>query len=218
MALNKYYGIKCNHNNLHNNTVKYLTSTDCNYTIGIDPVVVIKNSDINFIICENKAEVTVTQYYFNESDKLIECSYTFPLEEGSAICSFEADINGKIIIGKCIEKTKAFQLYDDAIAQGHGASMIESCSDDIFKVTLGNVPGKANIKIKFIYVISLQSSLIENKIIGTRFYLPSVIAPRYGKFNVLNNIDFLVSSALQNASEIFLLKVSKLTAKNSCLL
>ena len=40
------------------------------------------------------------QAYVNLSHKAMEAKYVFPLNEGAAVCGFEAFINNKHVIGK----------------------------------------------------------------------------------------------------------------------
>ena len=55
------------------------------------------------------AQVSLVQYYVNDSNNQIECRYIFPLDSFSTVCSFEAEINGEIIVGKAKEKEIAKQ-------------------------------------------------------------------------------------------------------------
>ena len=53
------------------------------------------------------AQVSLVQYYCNNTDAQLECRYVFPLDSFSAVCGFEAEINGEIIVGKVKEKQEA---------------------------------------------------------------------------------------------------------------
>ena len=54
---------------------------------------------------------------------------------------FDVMIRGKTVVGKVHEKEKAANIYDDAIASGHGSYMVEkSETSDTFKMSLGNLP------------------------------------------------------------------------------
>lgn len=61
----------------------------------------------------------------NTSDKPIEAKYVFPLEDGAAVCGFEAFINDKHVVGKVKEKEQARTEYRQAIQAGHGAYLME---------------------------------------------------------------------------------------------
>ena len=46
------------------------------------------------------SRVTVTQRFQNVEKTPIEAVYSFPLEEGSAVCGFEAEVDGRRIVGR----------------------------------------------------------------------------------------------------------------------
>ena len=49
----------------------------------------------------------------------------FPLDEHAAVCEFEAEIQGKKIVGVVKEKEQAAREYAQAIRQGDGAYLLE---------------------------------------------------------------------------------------------
>lgn len=57
-------------------------------------------------------------------DLLLIVRFTFDLEN-AVLYSFEIDINGRKYVGKCKEKGKAFDEYNDSLALGHGAYLLE---------------------------------------------------------------------------------------------
>ncbi len=56
------------------------------------------------------ANVEFTLVYQNEEDNPIEAIFTFPLDEKSAIYRFEAEIEGRLIIGECQDKDQVGSL------------------------------------------------------------------------------------------------------------
>jgi len=120
------------------------------------------------------AEVNVLQFYANTESVPIEAKYVFPLDSNSAVCDFQADINGKIVQGKVKEKQQAKAEYNAAIQRGDGAYLLEQEKADIFQVSVGNIPANTRVNIKITYVVELESD-------GdyVRFTLPTTIAPRY---------------------------------------
>jgi len=127
-------------------------------------------------IVDTVAMVTVFQEYYNENAHEIEAKYVFPLDEHAAVCGFEAFINGKHIIGKVKEKEQAHVDYAAAIAQGHGAYLLDESSfedaESVFVVQVGNLPSKTTAVIKITYVteLPLQSGAV------VQFMIPSTIA------------------------------------------
>lgn len=130
------------------------------------------------------AHVVVTQRYLNDGMSPLECKYCFPLEEHAAVCEFEAFINGKHIIGVVQSKKQARETYDDAIASGQGAYLLEQTAPDVFTMTVGNLPPSQEVLIRITYVVELRLDEISGSLL---FSLPTTIAPR--KYQEPNNND-----------------------------
>ena len=118
--------------------------------------------------------VVVIQRYRNDESQPIEAVYKFPLEEGAAVCGFEATIDGRRVVGHVEEKEKAFVEYDEAMASGHGAYLLDQEQADVFTVSVGNVPPGKEVVLRITTVSELA---LEGDAI--RFTLPTTISPRY---------------------------------------
>jgi Ca-activated chloride channel family protein len=120
------------------------------------------------------ARVTVTQRYRNVEEKPIEALYVFPLDERAAVCGFSALVDGVEIVGEVRERDEAFERYDDAISDGHGAFLFDQERFDVFTARIGNLlPGKeAVVRISYVAELALEGD-------DLRFTLPTTISPRY---------------------------------------
>ncbi|XP_078686407.1 von Willebrand factor A domain-containing protein 5A-like isoform X3 [Branchiostoma floridae x Branchiostoma belcheri] len=137
----------------------------------------LKEINVQVDIIGYVSNVTSSLEYQNEEDNPIEAVFVFPLDESSAVYKFEALIEGRRVIGKVKEKQKAREEYDDAIASGEGAFLLEEDdrAGDVFKCSVGNLPPKTSATVRLSYVSELpveaDSSL--------KFVLPAVLNPRY---------------------------------------
>src|SRR6516225_381907 len=120
------------------------------------------------------ARVSVTQRYINHEVTPIEAVYVFPLEEGAAVCAFEAVIDGTLVIGEVQERDEAFRMYDDAIERGDGAFLLDEERPDVFQASVGNLPPGKEALLKLTYVAELA---VEDG--ALRFSLPTTVSPRY---------------------------------------
>ena len=93
------------------------------------------------------SEVTITQRYTNLETVDVEAVYVFPLEEGAAVCGFSARVGDRLIYGRVEEREKAFEVYDDAMAAGHGAFLLDQERPNIFTVAVGNLRPQQSIEI-----------------------------------------------------------------------
>ncbi len=120
------------------------------------------------------ARVAVAHRYVNRETTPIEAVYVFPLSEGAAICGFEAVVDGTLVVGEVQEREKAFETYDEAMEQGHGAFLLDEERPDIFQASVGNLlPGK-EVLVRLTYVIELTIDAGR-----ARFTIPTTVSPRY---------------------------------------
>jgi Ca-activated chloride channel family protein len=99
------------------------------------------------------AKVTLRQRFRNVEDNPIEVVYKFPLPEGAAICGFKAIVDDRVIEGQIEERDKAFELYDKALSDGHGAQLLDEERPNIFTLSVGNVKPQSTVVIEISYVI-----------------------------------------------------------------
>jgi Ca-activated chloride channel family protein len=120
------------------------------------------------------ARVTLHQSYHNAEIVPLEVVYTFPLDEGAAVCGFEATVDGVRYVGRAMERDEAFKLYDDALEAGHGGYLLDEERGDVFTASLGNVKPGSEVALSITYVTELAAEGA-----AVRFTLPTTVSPRY---------------------------------------
>ena len=125
-------------------------------------------------VVDAAARVTVRQSYRNLEDVPLEVVYTFPLDEGAAVCAFEAIVDGVRYVGRAKEREEAFNEYDDALEAGHGGFLLDEQRADVFTASLGNMKPGASVELAVTYVTELAA---EGQ--AVRFTLPTTVSPRY---------------------------------------
>ncbi|CAF1013391.1 unnamed protein product [Rotaria sordida] len=127
------------------------------------------------------ADVIITQVFQNDEFVPVEAVYCFPIEENAAIYGFVARIDDeREIVAEIKEKKAAQQEYTQALAQGHGAYLLEQdeASNDIFPISVGALKPGSQCYITISYVSELDL-LHSSKKPTIRFVVPTIIAPRY---------------------------------------
>ncbi|XP_040277147.1 von Willebrand factor A domain-containing protein 5A-like isoform X4 [Bufo bufo] len=123
------------------------------------------------------ADVSATLKYKNEEEKAVEAIFVFPMDEDSAVYSFEAKVEGKTIVADLQEKKQAHKTYDEAISQGQQAFLLEEdeSSADVFSCNVGNLPPgqEAEVTLKYVRELPVEADG------AVRFVLPAVLNPRY---------------------------------------
>ena len=120
------------------------------------------------------SRVTLSQRYRNDGEKPLEAVYVFPLDEGAAVCGFEALVDGRVVAGEVMEREKAFEAYDEAIAAGHGAFLLDEERADVFTASIGNLRPARRSSSRI-----TTSSELAAEGDGLRFTLPTTVSPRY---------------------------------------
>lgn len=125
------------------------------------------------------AQVKIEAQYLNQDVEANEVRFVFPVEEDSAVYSFEANIGNKHLIAKCKDKEVARKEYEKAREAGKMAILLSetSTSGDIFEYRLGNIPAKETVSIH----ISMFSELSCESDGAVRFHVPFVLNQRYGQ-------------------------------------
>ena len=120
------------------------------------------------------ARISVTQRYVNRESTPIEAAYVFPLDEGAAVCAFEAIVDDTVVVGEVREREDAFRMYDDAMERGDGAFLLDEERPDVFQASVGNLPPGKEALLKLTYVTELH--VADG---GLRFTVPTTVSPRY---------------------------------------
>lgn len=92
---------------------------------------------------------TVTQSFRNDRDSRMEAVYTFPLPPRAAVHNFTITIGDRVIEGTVKERQQARQEYQEAVAQGHRAALMEEERSDIFTTTVGNIGPGEQVVVRF---------------------------------------------------------------------
>ncbi|XP_014640481.1 PREDICTED: von Willebrand factor A domain-containing protein 5A [Ceratotherium simum simum] len=137
----------------------------------------LKSISVTLSICEFVAGVSATLNYENEEKVPLEAFFVFPMDEDSAVYSFEAVVDGKKIMAELQDKMKAHTNYENAISQGHQAFLLEEdmSSRDVFCCNVGNLhPGsKVALTLKYVQELPLEADG------ALRYVLPAILNPRY---------------------------------------
>lgn len=115
------------------------------------------------------------QVFHNSSTENIEGIYQFSLPKESGFIAFETILNGKSYKGVVKASREAESNYEAAISEGNTAILLEQLGEGIFQINIGNLA--PNDKVEFKLTIA---TMLEQSSKFARYYLPTVIAPKYG--------------------------------------
>ncbi|WP_437638388.1 VIT domain-containing protein [Sorangium sp. So ce854] len=120
------------------------------------------------------ARLVVRQRYRNEERRPIEAIYTFPLPSEASIAGFAMECAGRRLEGEVKEREEAFRDYDEAIAAGHGAALLDEERRNVFTASVGNLlPGEETVvEVAFVQALKADEGAL-------RLMIPTLVAPRY---------------------------------------
>ncbi|HEY9678402.1 MAG TPA: VIT and VWA domain-containing protein [Drouetiella sp.] len=140
-------------------------------TVGQCPL---KHTSVSTKISGYVARVTVKQSFSNPFSKKIEAVYTFPLSESGAVDSMTMKIGNRVIKGTIKKREEAKQIYDQAKANGHVASLLDQERSNIFTQSVANIePGQSiDVTITYVELLKYESGKFT-------YTFPTVVGPRF---------------------------------------
>ena len=120
-------------------------------------------------------EARVEQNFCNHGNKNVEVVYTFPLPWGAVLLGVDVILGDKCLSGQVVQKARAETAYEEALADGDAAIMLEKNTDHSYCLNLGNLAAgeKCRITLRYAQTLPFEQG-------GLRLMIPTVIAPRYG--------------------------------------
>ena len=141
---------------------------------GEERIFPLKHTDVRSQITGNVARVEVTQKFTNPFDEPIEATYVFPLPDEAAVDDMEILIGDKVIKGVIKRREEAREIYEQAIAEGRTAGLLEQERANIFTQSLANIrPGEdIDVTIRYTESLAFEGGNYE-------FVFPMVVGPRF---------------------------------------
>ncbi|MEV6235318.1 VIT domain-containing protein [Lentzea sp. NPDC051838] len=130
--------------------------------------------DVRATITGLVGRVVLTTGFVNTHDTALEATYLFPLPDRAAVTGMKMTAGDRVVEAELQERAQARQTYDDAIAAGRQASIVEEERPDVFTMRVGNIPAGERVTVE----LSLVGPLVFEDGAGT-FRFPLVVAPRY---------------------------------------
>ena len=95
----------------------------------------------------------MTLHYINKKDNPIELFIEIPMRSELIFDSFIAKIKDEIIKSKIVEKEKAEEKYNDAMAKGNtGILTSYNLEEKFYSVKIGNLPSKETLELKCYFI------------------------------------------------------------------
>ncbi len=121
-------------------------------------------------------ELALRQTYRNETRRVLEVVYTFPLPHQAVLLGFATELNGQRKEGAIVARREAERQYEDALTEGDAPVMLEASAEGLHTANIGNLkPGdEIVLEARFAQVLVFEQGRL-------RLAIPTTVAPRYGR-------------------------------------
>ncbi len=118
--------------------------------------------DVNAIIKEQIAEVTVTQTLLNPNNTSLEVEIFFPLPNGGIVQNFMLMVNGKELPGKLLNATEAKGIYEGIVRRKRDPALMEYAGYGLYKTSIFPIPvgEQRKITIRYTQVLDKLNDVI----------------------------------------------------------
>ena len=125
------------------------------------PPLAIKSHRVTVAIDSQLATTKVEQVFQNNTDRVLEATYIFPLPPGAVINDFAMYMNGKRVSGELVEKNQARQVYTEIVRRMRDPGILEYMGGNLFKLNVFPIPanGKQKIEVQYSEVLRGDSGM-----------------------------------------------------------
>ncbi len=125
---------------------------------GKESPVRLSTLDARVEVMGNVASTTLDMTFVNETDRVLEGEFEFPLGENESITGYALDINGKMRPGVVVEKDKGRQVFEAVVRQGIDPGLVEMTAGNNFKARVYPLPAKGSRRVQVTYQSELHLS------------------------------------------------------------
>ncbi len=115
------------------------------------PPLAILSHRVSVTIDAQLATSKVEQVFQNNTNRVLEATYIFPLPPGATINDFAMYINGERKSGELVEKDKARAVYTEIVRRLRDPGLLEYMGGNLFKLNIFPIPAGAKQKLEIQY-------------------------------------------------------------------
>ncbi len=132
------------------------------------------DSKVAIVVHGPIVETTIAQTFRNDSDRVVEATYIFPLPPDAAVSAMAIDYGNRKVHASIVKRADAQRRYEEAVAAGLGAGLLDEERPDVFTQTVSAIPAHGTV------VVTLRYDGTARYAGGTwELALPMVVAPRF---------------------------------------
>lgn len=122
----------------------------------------IRSHRVAVTVHERIAETRVVQVFRNNTDRVLEGTYIFPIPAGASVSGFAMTVNGVRQEGQVLEAAEARTIYEGIVARLRDPGLVEHMGGNLFRARVFPIParGDQTVEIRFTQTLDYQSSTL----------------------------------------------------------
>lgn len=121
------------------------------------------------------ARAVLTQTFVNHHDAALTVKYTLPLPADGAVSGFSFRVGDRRVVGEIDRREAARERFEEAVAEGRSAAILEQERSNMFTQEVGNIPAGETVVCETI--VDQPLAWLDEGMWEWRF--PTVVGPRY---------------------------------------
>ena len=162
--------------------------------VSLPPLRVTEHS-VDVTVQDQVALTTLNQTFHNDTSRVLEATYVFPLPENADLTDFQMSFNGKMVQGEVLPAAQARQIYESIVRQTRDPGLIEFIGHRLLQMRVFPIePGKdTKIQVKYQQICRSMSGM-------SAYHYPLRTAKACGQVygNVRFNVKLTTTSPLKN--------------------
>ncbi len=123
---------------------------------------VIRSHRVTVGIHERVAETRVVQVFHNQTSRVLEGTYIFPLPPGASVSGFAMTVNGQRVEGSVLEANEARGIYEGIVARMRDPGLVEYMGGNLFRARVFPIAasGDQTVELRFTQTVDYQNGTI----------------------------------------------------------
>ncbi|MDX1665098.1 MAG: VIT domain-containing protein [Candidatus Promineifilaceae bacterium] len=117
---------------------------------------------VNVTVEGQVATTHIEQSFFNDSDRMLEGNYLYPLPEGAAVSELTMWVDGQPIEARILDAGEARAIYDEIVRQLRDPALLEYVGTDAIQANVFPIPAhdRRRIEIEYSHVLPVDNGLV----------------------------------------------------------
>jgi Ca-activated chloride channel family protein len=122
----------------------------------------VRSQHINVDIDGQVASTSIEQVFTNNTQRILEATYLFPIPDDVAVSSFSMWMNGEEVQGQVVDAGKARRVYEGIVRRTRDPGLLEYVGRNLFQARVYPVPAGGDVRIRIEYdeLLDYQSGLV----------------------------------------------------------